>query len=151
MKTKEDLLKFYGVELGKTYIVTKTAVELADVLVKYLHKKFQVNYSPNFRFFNINFEKGLSAQLQVLNNLDYVEFNESILDSAERKYLSAVIKPFRKDVICIEKTLDIIKDREFITIYLKNSETIWLPYFEKGTMYKGMQEEKIYSLEELGL
>ena len=81
------------------------------------------------------------------------EYKPQILDEKEKEYLSAVIKPFRKDVECIEKSyfLSDLGHREYIRIYLQNYEILSLPSFEATTMYKGMEEGKCYTLEELGL
>lgn len=76
------------------------------------------------------------------------ERKEEILDETEKRYLSNVIKPFRDNVKAIEK---VSYSREFIKIYIKEDEPTMLPYFEKGTMYKGMTENKEYTLKELGL
>nr|DAX01528.1 MAG TPA: hypothetical protein [Bacteriophage sp.] len=76
------------------------------------------------------------------------EREEEILDETEKRYLSNVIKPFRDNVKAIEK---VSYSREFIKIYIKEDEPTILPYFEKGTMYKGMKENKEYTLKELGL
>lgn len=76
------------------------------------------------------------------------EREEEILDETEKRYLSNVIKPFRDKVKAIEK---VSYSREFIKIYIKEDELTILPYFEKGTMYKGMKENKEYTLKELGL
>ena len=73
---------------------------------------------------------------------------EEILDDIEKEYLSAVIKPFRDRVKCIKKYTNY--EKEFIDIWV-NDETIELPYFKKNTMYKGMKQDKEYTLEELGL
>ena len=63
---------------------------------------------------------------------------KEILDEKEKEYLSAVIRPF--------------KDRiEFIAKRKMFDEAISLPYFKKGTMYKGMELYKEYTLKELGL
>ena len=72
-----------------------------------------------------------------------------ILDDAERKYLSAVIKPFRKSVISIAKST-IYGESEAICIDTEKRYMVFPP-FEKGTMYKGMKPDHGYSLEELGL
>ena len=71
-----------------------------------------------------------------------------ILDDAEREYLSAVIKPFRDKVEYITKKPLVYKEYIYIHIYI---DSIMLPRFKKGTMYKGMETNKEYSLEELGL
>ena len=76
------------------------------------------------------------------------EHVEPILDDTERAYLSAVIKPFRNRVKYIKK-IDYACE-EYIHIQL-NSEWTILPHFRKGTMYKGMEVGRKYTLEELGL
>ena len=70
-----------------------------------------------------------------------------ILDDAEKRYLSAVIRPFRNDVEKICKTAG--GNREWIAFYGKSY--FFLPYFDAGTMYKGMEPGHKYTLKELGL
>lgn len=82
----------------------------------------------------------------VLNN--YVEIIEEILNAKEKEYLSNVIRPFRNKVDCIIKK-NFAKD--YIYVHLNNNDSISLPFFEKGTMYKNMELNKEYSLEELGI
>lgn len=78
------------------------------------------------------------------------EYKESVLNDAERKYLSAVIKPFREKVKYIEKR-KLSNNEQFIYIGLYKSDWIGLPYFKENMMYKGMEVGKHYSLKELGL
>ena len=74
-----------------------------------------------------------------------------ILDNVEKRYLSAVIRPFRKRVDSIIKISDPLGyDKEYIFIKL-DEDSFSLPYFEAGTMYQGMELERAYTLEELGL
>lgn len=84
-----------------------------------------------------------------------MEHKEPILDDAEKKYLSAVIKPFRNDVKYIIKIESIYRlpddGAEYIKICMCSDEEINLPYFRYGTMYKGMEPNRRYTLEELGL
>ena len=80
----------------------------------------------------------------------------SVLDEAEKKYLTNIIKPFRDKVISIANYYEESIDNNFIEIevkqnYCNENQYISLPYFKKGTMYKGMEEYKKYTLEELGL
>lgn len=75
---------------------------------------------------------------------------EEVLDAAEKRYLAGVIRPFRDKVKYIYKERVWSNDREFINIILKE-DTLDLPYFKKGTMYKGMEIDRNYTLEELGL
>ena len=87
------------------------------------------------------------------------EYKEPVLDEEEKKYLSAVIKPFRDQVIYIKKIdvyLGCNKYCEYILGELSNKDddvvdTFALAYFPKGSMYKGMETNKKYTLEELGL
>lgn len=76
------------------------------------------------------------------------EYKPPVLDDVEKAYLSAVIKPFREKVGYVKK-IDCGK-REFLKIYLED-DNIPFPFFTKGTMYKGMEANKRYTLEELGL
>ena len=84
-----------------------------------------------------------------------VKLPKQIIDEKEKEYLSNVIKPFRNRIIWIGKAVYI--PGEYIEIYLRHyddgcsSYSIILPYFKKGTMYKGMELDKEYTLEELGL
>lgn len=78
------------------------------------------------------------------------EYKPSILDDVEKAYLSAVIKPFREEVEYVYKKYLEISKREYLEISLENG-VISFPCFEKDTMYKGMEANKRYTLEELGL
>ena len=84
------------------------------------------------------------------------EYVGPILDNAEKNYLGAVIKPFRDKCnvsVIKERTLDGIKHR--IRFYLVKPKEyqyhIELPPFEINAMYKDMEEDTEYTLEELGL
>ena len=83
-----------------------------------------------------------------------IKIPKPILDEKEKEYLSAVIKPFRDRVNYIIKTENSLG--EYITIHSRlytgwRSDVTLLPEFEKGTMYKGMETNRRYTLEELGL
>ena len=79
--------------------------------------------------------------------------NDEILDSTEKKYLAAVIAPFRDKVKNIAK-IDKDNGNQYICICHNGGlyiENIALPYFKSGTMYVGMKSNRVYTLEELGL
>ena len=86
------------------------------------------------------------------------EHKDQILNDAEKKYLSAVIKPFRDKVTYICK-VDFVNFNnpegcvyQHIVIGLDDdSPEVVLPLFKAGTMYKGMETGHVYILEELGL
>lgn len=71
-----------------------------------------------------------------------------ILDEVEKKYLKGVIRPFKNRISHISKKC---YDGDcYISIDL-DDELFDLPYFKKGTMYNGMEDDKRYTLKELGL
>lgn len=79
------------------------------------------------------------------------EYKEQILDDVEKKYLSEVIRPFKKEVATISKFHTWDNAQQYIYIELKDKRGSNLPCFQKDTMYKGMEDGKYYSLKELGL
>lgn len=83
-----------------------------------------------------------------------------ILTKDEKEYLRAVIKPFRDRIIYIKKTIVFdgygVNYAECISIISKYKDEeeeyiTELPIFEEYSLYKGMEVEKEYTLEELGL
>jgi len=77
-----------------------------------------------------------------------------VLDDAERRYLSAVIRPFRNQIISIYKEQFGFNHESIIIEYYdfdRSQSTLCLPQFEKGSMYAWMKQGKHYTLEELGL
>lgn len=78
----------------------------------------------------------------------WIPVHPQILDDAEKRYLSAVIRPFRDRVQYIKKIDGACE--EYIYIQL-NKDWAFLPRFKEGTMYKGMKPDHAYTLEELGL
>lgn len=74
---------------------------------------------------------------------------KEILDETEKRYLKSIIRPFKNKVNHISKE-DCYDGDCYISIDL-DDEDINLPYFKKGTMYNGMEENKKYTLKELGL
>lgn len=78
------------------------------------------------------------------------EASESILNDSEREYLSAVIKPFRKNVMDVVKT-QYSGGKQSIRIRICAGDYVELPLFNNNTMYKGMDVGKYYTPEELEL
>lgn len=76
-------------------------------------------------------------------------YSRGILDTKEKEYLSAVIKPFRNKVNKITKKQ--YEDIEWICVSFANNDWFSLPAFNKNKMYKGMNANRDYLLEELGL
>ena len=77
------------------------------------------------------------------------ERKEEILDEAEKRYLRDVIRPFRNKVKSISKNKRYY-DESISYIYIELIEDdVCLPDFKGSTMYKNMELNKKYSLEEL--
>lgn len=104
---------------------------------------------------NVVFEKPIllnRAHLSLFLSWLEEEYVPDILTDKEKDYLSAVIKPFREDIEYIEKFKSNYVGKEYIYIVMKKDDDYCkLPRFFKGTMYRGMELNKRYTLEELGL
>lgn len=109
-----------------------------------LEKELILVSSNNKKTFFKKLPNDYTGTIEVENG--YIVENE-ILDEEEKEYLSAVIRPFKDRIEFISKSRMF---DDYICIGL-NDEAIILPYFKKGTMYKGMELYKKYTLKELGL
>lgn len=78
------------------------------------------------------------------------EHIEPILDDAEKRYLSAVLMPFRNKTMRVVKRSMHNGSEEWLG-FGSEKGSFYLPNFKAGTMYKGMKLDKLYTLEELGL
>ncbi len=111
-------------------------------------------YGLSLICFNENFTQNEIRELQQMYKRKIkltLEVEEPILDEAERKYLSGIIRPFRDRVRYIQKIVYSLEEKEFIVIVCISCGNIIFPDFKKGSMYKGMELNKGYTLEELGL
>lgn len=91
------------------------------------------------------------GKVKFIERPNYQEiYNCEVLDKVERKYLGAVIKPFRDKVNYIKKSMTLNRN-EFLVIGIKMDKSIVLPNFKERTMYRKMKLNKEYTLEELGL
>lgn len=105
----------------------------------------------------VSFKNNDSLYFYFFTVHDLEEVND-ILDPEEKEYLGNIIKPFKSRVTSIRKAHSMIRDKyyETIEIYVKSLvlhykyEVIVLPVF-KTPMYKNMEINKEYTLEELGL
>ena len=86
----------------------------------------------------------------LLGKITIIKIFKPILDDVEKRYLSNIIKPFRDRVVYITK-VNLSNKKEYIIIELNNCEVITLPFFVPGSMYKGMENDKDYTLKDLGL
>ena len=104
---------------------------------------------------NVVFEKPIllnREHLSLFLSWLEAEYKPPILEDVEKAYLSAVIKPFRKNIKYIVKFKRYSDKKEYIYMTMKKDDDYCtLPVFEKGKMCKGMELSKPYTLEELGL
>ena len=135
MKNKEKY------NLAHLHIVEHAGTTRLDGYITYVEIEYDGKIVKEYACTN---EAGIKKFLEWLEE----ECVPEILTEREKAYLSAVIKPFRGKVGHVKK-IDCGK-KEFLKIYLED-DNIPFPFFTKGTMYKGMECEKEYTLEELGL
>lgn len=92
------------------------------------------------------------ALYEILNGkYKVIKLPKPILDEKEKEYLSYVIRPFRNRIKYICKNNNEDGDTEFLDVQLDGNDFMAFPNFKKGTMYKGMEFEKKYTIEDLGL
>lgn len=137
-----EVAKILGVEIGEEF-----NIEGGSKDAKY---KFSEDYLI-MEITDVGWTRASFYLADLLNGkLKIVKLHNHILTEKEKEYLSAVIRPFRNRVKYIYKTTYQYVGTEFIAIQLYCG-FMSLPNFEKGTMYKGMELDKEYALEELDL
>lgn len=114
------------------------------------------NYGAIYRRIKTNLDSNIHTeygQNYIDDILDWMArtYKEPILDDAERKYLADVIRPFRKMIAYIVKAQDFDDGKHCIRIILQNGDGMHFPYLDDDAMYKGMEADKEYTPEELGL
>ena len=168
-KEMEELKKIiYDFEKG---VVEKYMKEKEDINMSIIKKLFDVEIGEEFHlhsdcYFNaemkFHFDKYLdvcyeSGEPTLINPLDIqsgslriVKIEKPVLDDVEKKFLGNIIRPFHVDYIY--KSKGHCGTQRYILIHLTSGENIGLPYFSSTSgMYKGMELNKPYSPEELGL
>ena len=141
MNYMEQVAKMMGVELGEEFTINDSYNSIYKFTKNGLFWRWDERWLPS----GITFVRILCGEDEIIK--------KPILDDAERRYLNNIIKPFR------DRVKDIVKHGydcyEYIEIrfYSENVPmgNINLPYYEKSTMYKGMEVNREYSLEELEL
>ena len=134
--------------------------EVANLLGVELEEEFRVDGWDGFcKITELGLERYVKERSWLMDSImltdlikgtaKIIKIPKPILDEKEKEYLSAVIKPFRGQVISISKKST--NYGEFIDILIDEAEDIYLPYFKPGKMYQGMGVNREYTLEELGL
>ena len=151
-----ELAEYTYEDLKKSPIGTKITFENGEVLVKDDDGK----YSNKKRWRDDSDLKELKDRINTLGKIIKIEeptyqtvyeVKQEILDEAEKRYLRGVIRPFRNNVEIIRRMYSRTKNKDYIQIQYKDDRPTNLPYYDSDTMYKGMELNKHYTLEELGL
>lgn len=142
-------------EMTNAEWMIKNGYKFSNLFVRRLsneeRNKFVVRYNnEKIDYFELN-ECHISFNDSAYKKWLDMEHKEPILDDAERRYLSAVIRPFRSDVTGISKKKALTTEREHIEISIQGYNGACLPWYDAGTMYRGMEPEHLYTLKELGL
>ena len=83
-------------------------------------------------------------------------YNPQVLNDAEREYLKTVLKPFHENVAYVEKVHyysmngDTSSSLAFLFIKLHDGK-LEFPNFDSRKMYLGMESNKKYKMDELGI
>lgn len=127
--------------LAHLHIVERAEETILGSNITYVEIKYDGKIVKEYAYTNA---AGIKKFLEWLEE----EYVPNILTDKEKAYLSSVIKPFREEVETIEKA----SFEEDEQLQISDGDTVMaFPCFEKGTMYKGMEAYKEYTLEELGL
>ena len=141
MNYMEQVAQMLGVELEKEFNVH------CDKQVYKFTEHGLLSYSKE----NQNWMRTYGLLEKLLTGWTEI-IKKPILDEVEKRYLSNVIKPFRNKIEYIAKYND---DREYISITYKDLNggtfSMAFPSYDDGTMYKGMELNKRYTLKDLGL
>lgn len=157
---EEELMrvKYTYEDLKKSPIGSKITFENGAVLVKDKKNCFEnVSSSRNIAdLCNLkdNYsDLGKIIKIEEPTYTTVYEAKKEILDEAEKRYLKGVVRPFKNKVKCIKKFV-FPTGSAIIQIEIKRDNCIchmYLPPFEKNAMYKNMEDNESYTLEELGL
>lgn len=80
-----------------------------------------------------------------------LQFRKDVLDKTERKYLKAVLSPFRNRDVRVTKLKFPGCSDYSLRVDLEDGDSLVFPNFPAGTMYNGMELYHEYTLEELGI
>ena len=149
MNHMREVAHMLGLELGENFRFKSRLIDLSTY-----EFKFTEDYLMYYHTEGEYWEKASFDTLCDLLNGKYevIKLPKSILTEEERNYLSSVVKPFKEKILHISKLSS--KDGESICIDIRydwEEDSIVLPKFAAGTLYKGMEIGKEYSVKDLGL
>lgn len=159
LKNLELVKKYTYEDLKKSPIGTKVIFSNGIVLIKldggyYRENRQSGCYRNSYDLRGLRDNFGTGGKIIKIEEPEYrtvYETKVEILDKVEKRYLKGVIRPFRNNVEVIRKLFSQTKGKYYIQIRYKDEPATNLPYFESEEIYKNMETDKIYTLEELGL
>ena len=154
IKNLELVKKYTYKDLKKSPIGTKITFENGVFLIKNRANRYENSsyWREDKDFKEMEDVIGTLGKIIKIEEPEYkkvYEYKPEILDETEKRYLRGVIRPFRDKVTYIRKFVYSTGDAK-IDIVVENWY-ICLPTFPKNQMYKNMEDDKKYTLEELGL
>ena len=149
MNHMTEVAHMLGLELNENFRFKSRLIDLSTYEFKFT-ADYLMYYHTEGDYWN-------KASFDTLCNLlngkyEVIKLPKSILTKQERNYLSSVVKPFREKILHISKLSS--KNGESICIDIRydwEEDSILLPKFATGTLYKGMEIGKEYSVKDLGL
>ena len=149
MNHMAEVAHMLGLELNENFRFKSRLTDLSTYEFKFT-EDYLMYYNTEGDYWN-------KASFHTLCNLlngkyEVIKLPKSILTKQERNYLSLVVKPFREKIQHISKLTG--KNGEYICIDIRfdwEEDSILLPSFATGTLYKGMEIGMEYTLRELGL
>lgn len=139
-----EVAKLLGVELGEEFGLKNS------------NFRYKLTRYGLYKRYHLVQEWSNSCMLDdlLLGKCEIVKKDKSILDVAEKRYLSNVTKPFIKNIKYIIKNKQFSGNYEYISIAYRDSTgdcALNFPDFKAGTMYCGMEIGRPYTLRGLGL
>ena len=143
MNYMEQIAKMLNVEIDEEF---KIEGHDDNLKFKFTENRFLQSYGDVYGWVD-----SISIMTVLEGRAKIIKLPKPILTDEEKEYLSYVIKPFREDVLKISKFKSkVLKNKEVIGFETPNGFMIFPP-FEKDKMYKNMELNKAYTLNDLGL
>ena len=143
MNYMEQIAKMLNVEINEEF---KIEGHDDNLKFKFTENRFLQSYGDVHGWVD-----SISIMTVLEGRAKIIKLPKPILTDEEKEYLSYVIKPFREDVLKISKFKSkVLKNKEVIGFETPNGFMIFPP-FEKDKMYKNMELNKAYTLDDLGL
>ena len=139
----EQIAKMLNVEINEEF---KIEGHDDNLKFKFTENRFLQSYGDVYGWVD-----SISIMTVLEGRAKIIKLPKPVLTDEEKEYLSYVIKPFREDVLKISKFKSkVLKNKEVIGFETPNGFMIFPP-FEKDKMYKNMELNKAYTLDDLGL